>query len=55
MGEDTRSRIEKLLLAKRFGAFSVNPSEVDTVIQYISNQHNHHAKRTFQEEYPGLF
>ena len=34
-----------------YGAFSVNPSEVDTVIQYISNQHAHHAKRTFQEEY----
>ncbi len=34
-----------------YGAFSVNPSEVDTVIKYIANQHEHHAKKTFQEEY----
>lgn len=34
-----------------YGAFSVNPSEVDTVIAYIANQHEHHAARTFQDEY----
>ena len=34
-----------------YGAFSVNPSEIDTVINYIANQHKHHAKKTFQEEY----
>ena len=34
-----------------YGAFSVNPSEVETVIAYISNQHQHHVKKTFQEEY----
>ncbi len=34
-----------------YGAFSVNPSEVDTVIAYITNQHEHHKKKTFQEEY----
>ena len=34
-----------------YGAFSVNPSEVDTVIAYIANQHEHHRKKTFQEEY----
>lgn len=34
-----------------YGAFSVNPSEVDTVIAYIANQHEHHIKRTFQDEY----
>lgn len=34
-----------------YGTFSVNPSEVDTVIKYISNQHQHHIKKTFQEEY----
>lgn len=35
-----------------YGAFSVNPSEVDRVIAYIGNQHNHHHKqKTFQEEY----
>ncbi|MBS1681334.1 MAG: IS200/IS605 family transposase [Bacteroidetes bacterium] len=34
-----------------YGAFSVNPSEVDTVVQYIANQKEHHAKKTFQDEY----
>ena len=34
-----------------YGAFSVNSTEVETVIHYISKQHEHHAKRTFQEEY----
>lgn len=34
-----------------YGAFSVNPAEVDRVIQYIANQHEHHRKKTFQEEY----
>lgn len=34
-----------------YGAFSVNPSEVDTVVHYIANQKEHHRKKTFQEEY----
>jgi REP element-mobilizing transposase RayT len=34
-----------------YGAFSVRPSEVDVVIAYIANQHEHHSKKTFQEEY----
>jgi len=34
-----------------YGAFSVNPSEVDTVISYIANQKEHHSTKTFQDEY----
>ena len=34
-----------------YGAFSVNPSEIDTVIAYIANQHEHHNKKSFQDEY----
>ena len=34
-----------------YGAFSVNPSEVDVVVGYIANQYEHHKKKTFQEEY----
>lgn len=34
-----------------YGAFSVNPSEVDTVIKYIANQKEHHKTKTFQDEY----
>lgn len=33
-----------------YGAFSVNPAEVDVVINYIKNQHEHHRKKGFQEE-----
>ena len=34
-----------------YGAFSVKPSEIDRVNAYIANQHEHHRKKTFQEEY----
>ncbi len=34
-----------------YGAFSVNPSEIDKVIAYIENQKKHHKKKTFQDEY----
>lgn len=34
-----------------YGAFSVNPTEVDKVIDYIARQHEHHRQKTFQEEY----
>jgi putative transposase len=37
-----------------YGAFSVSPAEVDQVIAYIANQHEHHNKNTFQDEYRGL-
>jgi len=34
-----------------YGAFSVNPTEVDTVVAYIANQNAHHSNKTFQEEH----
>lgn len=34
-----------------YGAFSVNPAEADVVIAYIANQHAHHSKKNFQDEY----
>ena len=34
-----------------YGAFSVNPTEVDAVVAYIANQQEHHSKKTFQDEY----
>jgi REP element-mobilizing transposase RayT len=37
-----------------YGAFSVRPSEVDRVIKYIANQHEHHNKKNFQDEYRGI-
>jgi putative transposase len=37
-----------------FGAFSYSHSQLGTVIRYIQNQEQHHARRTFQEEYRTL-
>jgi putative transposase len=34
-----------------YGIFSVNPSQIDIVEKYITNQADHHKKRTFQVEY----
>jgi putative transposase len=34
-----------------YGAFSVNPSEIDKVINYIVTQKEHHKKIIFQDEY----
>jgi putative transposase len=34
-----------------YGAFSENPADLDSVSNYISNQKEHHIKRTFEKEY----
>ena len=34
-----------------YGAFSVNPTEIEIVKNYILNQEEHHKKKTFQEEF----
>jgi len=34
-----------------YGAFSVNPAQVDRVAAYIGNQHEHHRKKDFQYEF----
>ncbi len=34
-----------------YGIFSVNPAEIETVVNYITNQEEHHKKRSFQEEF----
>jgi putative transposase len=34
-----------------YGAFSVNPSEIEVVKNYIERQNEHHKTKTFQEEY----
>ena len=37
-----------------YGIFSVSPKRVDTVVEYIKKQHNHHQKMTFKDEYRKL-
>ena len=34
-----------------YGSFSVGPSDLNALLQYIDNQEEHHRTRTFQEEY----
>ncbi len=34
-----------------YGAFSYSKSHVDSVVQYILNQEEHHKRKTFKEEY----
>ncbi len=37
-----------------YGAFSVSLSQLDTVLDYVKAQQQHHRTRTFQEEYREL-
>jgi REP element-mobilizing transposase RayT len=34
-----------------YGAFSVSPSQLDAVLQYVEEQPAHHRTQTFQQEY----
>ena len=37
-----------------FGAFSYSRSQIDAVAKYVLNQEQHHAGRSFKDEYVGL-
>ena len=43
-------RYRKFYWQDGYGIFSINPSEIEIVVEYIKNQEEHHRKRTFQEE-----
>ena len=45
------SRYENFHWQDGYGAFSVSPSEVETVKAYIESQHEHHKVKTFQDEF----
>lgn len=34
-----------------YGAFSVNPAEIEVMKNYILTQKEHHRKKTFKDEY----
>ena len=48
------SQYESFYWQDGYGIFSVNPSEIETVVKYIENQYEHHTKQTFQEELLGF-
>ncbi|KEO71701.1 IS200/IS605 family transposase [Anditalea andensis] len=43
--------LERFYWQDGYGAFSVNPTQVDMVIKYIADQKEHHRKKSFQDEY----
>lgn len=36
---------------KGYGSFTVSYSQIESVLSYIQNQHEHHKTKTFEEEY----
>ena len=43
--------LENFYWQNGYGAFSVNPTDIEVVKNYILNQEEHHSKKTFQEEF----
>ena len=43
--------LERFYWQDGYGSFSINPTQVDTVIEYIANQKEHHKHLSFQDEY----
>jgi len=53
----SRKKIENLPLftgKKGYGAFSVSPSHVESVREYIATQAEHHRHESFQDEFRRL-
>jgi putative transposase len=44
------ARLQNFAWQEGYGAFSVSKSEEGKVVRYISNQEDHHRKRTFKKE-----
>jgi len=53
MDQDERTRVQKLSLAKGYGAFSIGQSNVADLRPYVGGQKQHHRRVTFEEEYRG--
>jgi REP element-mobilizing transposase RayT len=45
------ARYRSFLWQRGYGAFSVSPSQLDSALDYVNKQQEHHRTRTFQEEY----
>lgn len=44
-------KLKKFYWQNGYGAFSVNPHQIDVVRSYIQRQHQHHKSKTFQDEF----
>ncbi len=45
------NKYEKFFWQKGYGAFSINPTQIDVVCQYVKEQSMHHKTKSFKEEY----
>ena len=49
-----RHGVRKFAWQEGYAAFTVSPSQVATVKEYVANQIEHHRRKTFEEEYVEL-
>jgi len=49
--KSVNSRYRGFFWQRQYGAFSVSTSQLDSVLEYVNKQQEHHRTRTFQEEY----
>lgn len=47
-------RLAEFHWQKGYGAFSISPSHVDALKEYIANQEEHHRRESFQDEFRRL-
>jgi len=52
--KETVSRLDQFHWQQGYGAFSVSPSHVEPLKQYITDQEHHHLRETFQDEFRRL-
>ena len=50
----TESNVRDFKWQSGYGAFSISPSHVESVTEYIRNQEEHHRKVSFQDEFRRL-
>ena len=48
--KEKEAKLKQFYWQNGYGAFSISPSHVDALIEYIRNQEEHHKKETFQDE-----
>jgi hypothetical protein len=53
-GSSSRWMGEGFSWPEEYGAFSVSPSLIEVVKEYIQNQEEHHRKRDFEQEFVAL-
>jgi REP element-mobilizing transposase RayT len=51
---DHKMKMRKFGWQEGYAAFTVSESQVAAVREYIRNQHEHHRKQTYQEEFVAL-